>query len=104
MRVKVLEALANGKAIVASPLALEGLDLENGRQVVVAKSDTEFVDALVDLLGDPERRTAIAKAGRRWAEQHLDLEPQVDAYEALYASLVESSPGWGRAALGTSGR
>jgi glycosyltransferase involved in cell wall biosynthesis len=104
MRVKVLEALANGKAIVASPLAVEGLDLENGRQVVVAKSDAEFVDALVELLGDPERRTAIAKAGRRWAEQYLDLEPQVHAYEALYASLVESSTGWGRAASGTSGR
>jgi glycosyltransferase involved in cell wall biosynthesis len=91
MRVKVLEALSAGKAIVATPLALEGLDLEDGRQVVVAETEAEFAVALLELLGDPERRTAIAKAARQWAEQNLDLDSRVLAYEALYSSLDEHS-------------
>ena len=88
MRVKVLEALAYGKAIVASHLAIEGLDVSDGEHLVVAETDEEFADAIVGLLEDPARRTAIATAARRWAEEHMHSETQVRAYEALYASLV----------------
>jgi polysaccharide biosynthesis protein PslH len=89
MRVKVLEALAHGKALVASPLAIEGLDVEGGKHVLVGTTDAEFADALVDLLLHPERRKAVATAGRAWAEENLDLEPLVRAYEELYASLTD---------------
>jgi glycosyltransferase involved in cell wall biosynthesis len=88
MRVKVLEALAYGKAIVASPLAIEGLDVREGEHVVVADTDEEFENAIVELLEDPSRRTAIATAARRWAEEHMHSETQVRAYESLYSSLV----------------
>jgi glycosyltransferase involved in cell wall biosynthesis len=88
MRVKVLEALAGGKAIVATPLALEGLEVSHGEHVLVAETAAEFADALVELLADVHRRTAIAKAARRWAEQNLDLDRQVQAYEALYEEIL----------------
>jgi glycosyltransferase involved in cell wall biosynthesis len=88
MRVKVLEAVASGKAIVATPLALEGLELRDGEHVLVAETGTEFADALVELLMNVDRRTAIAEAARRWAEKNLDQESRARAYEALYTSLV----------------
>jgi polysaccharide biosynthesis protein PslH len=88
MRVKILEALAYGKAIVASPLALEGLDVKDGEHVVVAETDAEFENAIVGLLADPAQRRAIATAARRWAEAHMDSDTQVRAYEALYSSVV----------------
>ena len=93
MRVKVLEGLAAGKAIVASPLAVEGLELQDGEQVLVADSDAEFVDAVVDLLVHVERRTEIARAARRWAERHLDMGVEVEAYEELHASLLADRSG-----------
>lgn len=88
MRVKVLEALAYGKAVVATPLAVEGLDVTDGEQVLVAETEAAFADALVALLRDPERRTALEMAARAWAEQHLDLTAPVRAYEQLYESLA----------------
>ena len=88
MRVKILEALAYGKAIVASPLALEGLDVKDGEHVVVAETDAEFENAIVELLADPARRRTIATAARQWAEAHMDSDTQVRAYEALYSSVV----------------
>jgi glycosyltransferase involved in cell wall biosynthesis len=88
MRVKILEALACGKAIVATPLALEGLDLQDGEHVLVAETDDEFADAIVGLLENVDRRRALARSARRWAEQHLDADKQVEAYEALYASVA----------------
>ena len=90
MRVKILEALAYGKAIVASPLALEGLDVRDGEHVVVAETDEEFESSIVGLLEDPARRTAIATAARRWAEDHMHADAQVRAYEALYSSIVNN--------------
>ena len=88
MRVKVLEALAAGKAVVATRLAVAGLDVTDGEHVLLAESAGDFADALADLLTDAERRVRIAKAARQWAEQHLDLDRQVEAYDAVYASIA----------------
>ncbi len=88
MRVKVLEGLAAGKALVASPLAVEGLDLADGVQVVLAETDQEFCDAIGGLLSDPERRATIARRARAWACANLGWEKSVAAYERLYDSLI----------------
>jgi glycosyltransferase involved in cell wall biosynthesis len=88
MRVKVLEALSGGKAVVATPLAVEGLDIQRGEQVVVAETAPEFAAALVDLLENRERRMAIATAAREWAVANLDLDQRVRAYETLYEELL----------------
>jgi glycosyltransferase involved in cell wall biosynthesis len=87
MRVKVLEALAAGKAVIGSGLALRGLDLHSGREVVEAKTDQELVQAAVSLLASPETRLQLGTAARRWASHHLRPEVRAAAYEALYAEL-----------------
>lgn len=91
MRVKVLEALAAGKAMVATPLALEGLELTNGEQVLVAETASTFAACLVELLTDVERRRSLAEAARRWAEKNLDVEAQARAFEGLYATVLGST-------------
>jgi glycosyltransferase involved in cell wall biosynthesis len=87
MRVKVLEALAAGKAVVASRLAAEGLDVVQGRQILFAESDREFADATVELLLDVERRASLAAGARAWALENLGWERVIRAYENLYDSL-----------------
>ena len=85
MRVKVLEALAAGKAVVASPLAAEGLD---GAPLLRVESDEETADAIAGLLEDRIRRVALATEAREWAVAHLGWERTVEAFEALYERLV----------------
>jgi len=87
MRVKVLEAMAAGKAVVASPLAVEGLDVTDGREFVLAESDGNFADAVVNLIQNPEARLELARGARTWAERKLTWDASVRAYEALYDSL-----------------
>jgi len=93
MRVKVLEALAAGKAVVASRLAVEGLDVEDGQQILLAESDEQFIDAIVQLLYYTERRTALAICARAWACANLGWEGSIAAYDALYESLIQRSGG-----------
>ena len=61
IRVKVLEALAAGKAVVASPRAIEGLGVTHEREVLVADTDEEICAATVALLADPTRRAELAQ-------------------------------------------
>jgi glycosyltransferase involved in cell wall biosynthesis len=91
MRVKVLEALAAGKAVVASPLAVEGLDVVDGEHLMLADTDEQFCQIIVQLLRDPERRVNLAQNGRAWACANIGWEKSVENYEALYQRLRQSS-------------
>jgi glycosyltransferase involved in cell wall biosynthesis len=93
MRVKVLEALGYGKAVVASRLAVEGLAVEDGREVALAEDDQQFTAAIGQLLADPEGRRRLAKNARSWASRHLGPEAPVSQYEELYAGLLQGAGG-----------
>jgi len=88
MRVKVQESLAAGKAVVASPRAVEGLDVTPGRELVLAETDEEFCESISALLSDDGRRRALGAAARRWAAATFDPDGAVEAYEDLYRRLV----------------
>lgn len=88
MRVKLLEALAAGKAVVATRVAAAGLDVADGRELLFAESDEEFVEAIVRLVENEQERVRLASAARAWAEENLGWESRVEAYEALYSSLL----------------
>jgi glycosyltransferase involved in cell wall biosynthesis len=87
MRVKVVEALAHGKAVVASPRAVEGLTVTDGVHVAIADSDDEFVTRIVALLESPDARSALARNAREWAVANLGEARWVAEYEALYERL-----------------
>ncbi len=87
MRVKTAEALAAGKAVLGSPLAFEGLDVEPGRHAAFAAGPDEFVAAAARLLADPERRARMGRAARAWALANLGPERTAAAYEELYEGM-----------------
>ena len=90
MRLKVMEALAAGKAVIASPLAAEGMDVTDRRELLVAVSDEAFVSAIVRLLDDVAGRGALGRRARDWARTHLAWDRTIAAYESLHAELVRT--------------
>jgi len=62
---KVLEAMAMGKVVIASPRALEGLDVRIGSELLEAGPPPQWVDAVGGLLERPAWREEIADAARR---------------------------------------
>jgi polysaccharide biosynthesis protein PslH len=91
MRVKVLEALGAGKAVVASPLAMHGLSVRAGQEIMVADSDAEFAGCITALLRDPRSRHALAGRARLWAEEALRWERSLERLEHLYAAVLQGS-------------
>lgn len=92
MRVKVMEALAAGKAVVATSVAARGLELVDGRHLVVANGAAEFADAVTSLLDDEQRREQLAGAARAWAGARRDWDAVARDYERVYETLVGRSP------------
>jgi glycosyltransferase involved in cell wall biosynthesis len=87
-RVKVIDALIAGKALVASRRAIEGFDLKDGREVVLAETDEEFANGILRLFADDDERVALGSRARAWAEANLGWEHTIDGYDGLYSELA----------------
>lgn len=89
MRLKVIDALVAGKAIVASSRAVEGLGVVDGEHVLMAETDAEFADAIGRLLRDRELRSQLGRRARQWSCANLSWERSITGYEELYELLLE---------------
>ena len=61
---KLLEAMAMGRPVVASPAAFAGIDALPGRDLIVADS-ADQAEAIIRLLGDAAQAAAMGRAARR---------------------------------------
>ena len=80
-RLKLLEAFAAGRAVVATAKAAEGLDVRDGIELLMRDEPVAFTRALIELGEAPDRRSMLAaNAYRRVAERYSwdVLAAQVD--------------------------
>jgi glycosyltransferase involved in cell wall biosynthesis len=83
-RLKVLEAMAMGKAIVSTALGCEGFDLVPDQELIIADAPDQFAAAVLALLRDPERRGRLGRAARRFAGSRYDWQMIVPRLERVY--------------------
>lgn len=88
MRIKILQAMSMGKAMVSTTLGAEGIDVEDGRELLLADTPERFSRRLVQLLQDAGQRAALGAAARRRAERQYGWDPLVDRLEAHYRALA----------------
>lgn len=101
MRVKVMEALAAGKAVVTTPLGAAGLSAATTRQLLLAQDAREVADATVRLLEDPALRRDLGRRARAWAEANSSPTSRSARYLGLYGEL--RTPASGDAPRGIEG-
>ena len=83
---KVLEAMAMSAGLVATSAALEGVDAEPDRHLLVADAPAEFADAVLRLVNDAALRGRLGAAARQqiveryaWPAQLARLDRRIDA-------------------------
>lgn len=91
MRLKILEAMAAGKAVVSTPLGAEGIPASNNEEIVLAPADRTFAAAVVRLLRQGVDRKRIGKAARAWVEQY-GWNRIAENLEREYSALLEARP------------
>lgn len=92
-RLKVLEAMAMGKAIVSTTLGCEGFEgLVAGRELLIADTPEEFARQVIELLRDAPHREKLGQAARRFVKERYDWRIIVPKLERVYeAQLKEPS-------------
>ena len=67
MRVKIIEGMAAGKAIVSTPVGAEGIKYTEGKNILVAETGAEFCNAIVRLLEDVDFCATVGREARSLA-------------------------------------
>jgi glycosyltransferase involved in cell wall biosynthesis len=91
MRIKVLEALALGRPLVATRLAVEGIAMEDGRHAVLRDDPEAYARALIGLLDDPSAAEAMGREGQRLVRDAYDLENVVYGLLEFYHRLLPAT-------------
>jgi glycosyltransferase involved in cell wall biosynthesis len=68
-KLKILDAMASGKAILANPIACEGIDLVDGESVSYASTPDEYIDQFTNLFESEEKRITYGRNARGLAER-----------------------------------
>lgn len=88
--IKIMEAMAMGKAIVSTSAGVNGLALHSGRDVVIADSPAEFADAIQRLLTSPEERMAMEHAARQTACANFSWLFTAEQQRQFYRTMADA--------------
>jgi glycosyltransferase involved in cell wall biosynthesis len=77
MRVKIIEALSQGKAVISTSKGAEGLGLEHNEHLLIADSPEDFSKSIELLYRDERCRERLAKNGYEFVEKNFSNESQI---------------------------
>lgn len=93
MRVKVLQAMAAGKAVVTTPLGAAGLAPFGGDPPLVVAADAgSIAAATASLLADAAARSALGRRARAFVEAHHGWDAYGRRLAETYAELIAPGP------------
>lgn len=87
--VKIVEAMAMGKAIVSTEAGIHGLELARGADVLVTESPEAMAASITRLLDSPEQRKALEQHARATAKSTYGWGAMARAQKSLYSLLAK---------------
>ncbi len=88
-RLKVLDAMAMGKAMVSTTIGCEGISCKAGEHVLLADSPDAFARATLELLADRERRLQLGAAARALVERAYSWPVVGDILVDTYRDAID---------------
>lgn len=82
-RLKLIEAMAAGKAVVSTTVGAEGFPVEQGAQLLLADTAEEMATAVLQLLDHPHKQTQLGRLAQQFAQQY-DWRQVVPRFEKLF--------------------
>jgi glycosyltransferase involved in cell wall biosynthesis len=86
-RLKIYEAMAMGKATVSTSIGAEGLDVNDGRDILIADSPEEFAESTIALLTDEQLRKEIETGAAEQAARY-DWSVITERFEEVLAGVA----------------
>ena len=88
MRVKIIEGMAMKKCVIATTYAAEGLNYEDGKDILIANTADEFYRCILQCITHPNRWREIGENARKTVERDHDLQIVSRRMLNVYEQLV----------------
>jgi glycosyltransferase involved in cell wall biosynthesis len=89
-RLKIVEAMAMGKAIVSTSLGAEGIEAVAGRDILIADQPADFAAAVGRLLTEPGLATEIGNSARKLSEQRYAWSAAARVLETFFRQILRT--------------
>ena len=90
---KILEAAAYGRPIVSTPVGAEGLDLRDGRDILLRADPESFAQACIELLRDHTAAIRLGRSARQLVATTYDRDTTVARLGTMIqTALRETAP------------
>ena len=90
-RLKILEAMAMGVPVISTSLGAEGVAAENGREILIADSTAEMLNALEKITNDVQFREDLAARARELVARCYDWSSIGHRLQTMYLDLMMKS-------------
>lgn len=88
IKTKIIEAMACAKPIVTTSVGVQGLEFEDGKNIIVADDPKDFADNVIDLLKNPVKRKEFSENARKLFCEHYRLTSVKSKIQDVYSSLI----------------
>ncbi len=85
---KVLEAMAMGKPVVTTSVAIQGIDAVQGRDVFTTDNPHEFAEYVVELLNNKRLREKLGRNARRFIENKYSWKKMAEKLDQIFKDIV----------------
>lgn len=89
MRVKIIEGMALGKAVISTSIGAEGIEYEHEKNILIANTLDEFVSAILKCLNDPGFADNLGKNARSMVEEKYDNKKLSRNLSDFYKELLK---------------
>ena len=91
MRIKVLEAMALGKPVIATALGAGGIEVTSGEDILLADDPTELAQHVVQCMNDDALAERIGHAARALVVERYDADVLARQLLAFYSELLRKA-------------
>ncbi len=91
IRVKILESMALGAAVVSTPMAAEGITAEAGAEMLIGADAEHFAAAVERLLNDPTLYHTISTQARAFVYRHYELAACTQKRIAVLNGIISAA-------------
>jgi glycosyltransferase involved in cell wall biosynthesis len=88
MRIKIIEAMAMGKAVVSTSIGAEGIEAKNNEEIIIKDREEGLANAITDLLVDEEKRKRIGEKALELVKEKYMWEKVAENFEKEYLKLI----------------
>jgi glycosyltransferase involved in cell wall biosynthesis len=90
LRIKIIEGMAYGKAIVSTSIGAEGINYTHQKNILIANEPVDFASQVIALLKSDDKRKAMEKKAAEFSHQEFDNLNVADSLVKFYKRLLHA--------------